>query len=201
MARSNLGQPAAAAELKTAIAHAYVQQGDTAKAQAALDECPARCPDFAPALLLQARLKAAAQRRRWCTWRCSTESSPRIRPTTKRCSSKATCCSLSRRDADAALQVATASAGRATGLDAGTREHPRDPAVAAGLGRSQDRNRAAEESASQSSPDPLLRGSPRLPNQDYKTAQGACCNLCSRPRPTTSMSFFLRAPPNFRPGP
>jgi cellulose synthase operon protein C len=58
---TDLAQPAAVAELKTAIANAYLQQGDTAKAQAALDSALRALPDFAPALLAQARLKAAAQ--------------------------------------------------------------------------------------------------------------------------------------------
>ena len=55
-----LNKPTAAAELKTAIAIAYAQQGDNAKAQAALDDALRAAPDFAPALLVQARLKVAA---------------------------------------------------------------------------------------------------------------------------------------------
>jgi cellulose synthase operon protein C len=54
-----LNKPMAAAELKTALAAAYAQQGDTAKAQTALDDALRAAPDFAAALLLQARLKIA----------------------------------------------------------------------------------------------------------------------------------------------
>ena len=51
---------AATAELKTALATAYAQQGDGAKAQSALDDALRAAPDFPPALLIQARLKTAA---------------------------------------------------------------------------------------------------------------------------------------------
>jgi len=50
--------PAAVAELKVALATAYAQQGATAKSKAALDEALAAAPEFGPALLMQARLKA-----------------------------------------------------------------------------------------------------------------------------------------------
>lgn len=53
-----LAEPAAAAELKVALATAYAQQGATAKSKAALDEALAAAPEFGPALLMQARLKA-----------------------------------------------------------------------------------------------------------------------------------------------
>lgn len=52
--------PAAAAELKTALATAYMQQGDSPKAQSVLDEALRTTPDYLPALLIQARLRAAA---------------------------------------------------------------------------------------------------------------------------------------------
>ena len=53
-----LAEPAAAAELKVGLATAYAQQGAAAKSNAALDEALAATPEFGPALLMQARLKA-----------------------------------------------------------------------------------------------------------------------------------------------
>jgi putative PEP-CTERM system TPR-repeat lipoprotein len=50
--------PAATAELKTALATAYVQQGNNAKAQDALGDALRAAPAFGPALLLNARLSA-----------------------------------------------------------------------------------------------------------------------------------------------
>jgi putative PEP-CTERM system TPR-repeat lipoprotein len=52
--------PPAAAELKTALATAYMQQGDSPKAQSVLDDALRTTPDYLPALLIQARLRAAA---------------------------------------------------------------------------------------------------------------------------------------------
>ena len=54
-----LAEPAATAELKAALATAYAQQGNNVKAQAALDDALRAVPGFGPALLMQARLKAA----------------------------------------------------------------------------------------------------------------------------------------------
>lgn len=59
-ATTDLGEPSAVAELKTALAAAYIQKADKAKAMAALDDALHAVPDFASALLLQARLKATA---------------------------------------------------------------------------------------------------------------------------------------------
>lgn len=56
-----LNQPEATADLKTTLAVAYTQQGDNAKAQQALSEALRVVPDFAPALLMQARLKATVR--------------------------------------------------------------------------------------------------------------------------------------------
>jgi putative PEP-CTERM system TPR-repeat lipoprotein len=53
------GVPAATAELKTALATAYAQQADSANAQAALEQALRAVPDFAPALLMSARLRAS----------------------------------------------------------------------------------------------------------------------------------------------
>ncbi len=53
------GTPSATAELKTTLATAWAQQGDTAKAQAALSEALRADADFSPALLMNARLKAS----------------------------------------------------------------------------------------------------------------------------------------------
>ncbi len=53
-----LAESAATAELKVALATAYAQQGAAAKSKAALDEALAAAPEFGPALLMQARLKA-----------------------------------------------------------------------------------------------------------------------------------------------
>ena len=57
---ATVAQTAATAELKTALAMAYAQLGDNAKAQAALDDALRAAPDFSPALLIQARFKGAA---------------------------------------------------------------------------------------------------------------------------------------------
>lgn len=59
-ATTDLADPAANAELKTVLASAYAQQGDRVKAMATLDDVLRAAPDSAPALLLQARLKATA---------------------------------------------------------------------------------------------------------------------------------------------
>jgi len=55
----DLGAPAATAELKTTIATAYAQAGDLAKSRAALAAALRAAPDFSPALLMNARLKAS----------------------------------------------------------------------------------------------------------------------------------------------
>ena len=52
--------PQARAELKTAIAGAYAQQSNREKSQAAAEQALLAVADYAPALLLQARLQAAA---------------------------------------------------------------------------------------------------------------------------------------------
>ena len=54
-----LTEPAASAALKTALATAYAQQGNNAKAHLALDDALRRMPGFDRALLVQAQLKAA----------------------------------------------------------------------------------------------------------------------------------------------
>ena len=54
----DLAEPAAAAELKVALATAYARQGAAAKSHAALGEALAIVPGFGPALLMQARVKA-----------------------------------------------------------------------------------------------------------------------------------------------
>nr|WP_246294726.1 XrtA/PEP-CTERM system TPR-repeat protein PrsT [Schlegelella koreensis] len=54
-----LREPAASAELNTAIATAYEMKGDTTKATAALDAALKDNPDFSSALLMRARNKAA----------------------------------------------------------------------------------------------------------------------------------------------
>jgi putative PEP-CTERM system TPR-repeat lipoprotein len=59
-ATTQLSAPVANADLKTAIAGAYAQQGDLRKAQSALDDALRAAPDFAPAHILEARLKVAA---------------------------------------------------------------------------------------------------------------------------------------------
>ena len=59
-ATTELGQPLASADLKSAIASAYVQRGDNGKAQSALEAALRAVPDFAPAQLLQVRLKVRA---------------------------------------------------------------------------------------------------------------------------------------------
>ena len=55
----SLADPAAAAALKTALATAYAQQGNSALAQAASGDALQAVPGYGPALLVQARLKAA----------------------------------------------------------------------------------------------------------------------------------------------
>ena len=55
----DLGVPAATAELKTTIATAYAQAGDHARSQAALAAALRATPDFSPALLMNARVKAS----------------------------------------------------------------------------------------------------------------------------------------------
>ena len=54
-----LAKPSAFAELKTVVATAYASQRDVARTQASLDEALRAVPGFGPALLVQARLKAA----------------------------------------------------------------------------------------------------------------------------------------------
>lgn len=54
-----LADPVASANLKTTLAMAYLQQNDSAKAQAALGEALQAVPGYGPALLAQARMKAA----------------------------------------------------------------------------------------------------------------------------------------------
>lgn len=60
LAGVDLGPGAATAELRTVVALAYLQQGDGAKAQVALDAALRAAPDHAPALLARARLQALA---------------------------------------------------------------------------------------------------------------------------------------------
>ncbi|MBV9892480.1 MAG: PEP-CTERM system TPR-repeat protein PrsT, partial [Rhizobacter sp.] len=59
-ATADMGTPPANAEFKTAMASAYLQQGDSGKAQSALDEALRAVPDLAAAQILQARMKLAA---------------------------------------------------------------------------------------------------------------------------------------------
>jgi putative PEP-CTERM system TPR-repeat lipoprotein len=54
-----LADPNATAELKTAVATAHSALGDRARTQSAVEEALRAVPGFGPALLLQARLKAA----------------------------------------------------------------------------------------------------------------------------------------------
>jgi len=58
-ASTDLGQPAATAELKTVLSTAFARQGDNVKARAALEEALRADPDFAKALLAKARMKAS----------------------------------------------------------------------------------------------------------------------------------------------
>jgi putative PEP-CTERM system TPR-repeat lipoprotein len=58
-ATTEFGDPAATAELKTALAAAYSQQGDPDKAQAALNAALRAAPDAPAPLLMLARVKAA----------------------------------------------------------------------------------------------------------------------------------------------
>jgi tetratricopeptide (TPR) repeat protein len=55
----SLSDPGALAALQTVVATAYANQGDRARTQATLEEVLRAVPSFPPALLLQARLKAA----------------------------------------------------------------------------------------------------------------------------------------------
>jgi cellulose synthase operon protein C len=55
----SLAQPAATAELKTALATAYAQEGDKIKAKAAVDDALRAAPDLVSALLIQAQLRVA----------------------------------------------------------------------------------------------------------------------------------------------
>lgn len=57
-ADADAGEPAATAALKTVVAKAYAQRGDTAKAKAAIDDALRAAPDSTQALLVQARMKA-----------------------------------------------------------------------------------------------------------------------------------------------
>jgi putative PEP-CTERM system TPR-repeat lipoprotein len=57
-AEVNLTSPTASAALKTVVATAYAAQGDRKRAQAGVEEVLHAVPGWAPALLLQARLKA-----------------------------------------------------------------------------------------------------------------------------------------------
>jgi len=54
-----LGDKAANASLKSSVASAWALLGETAKAQAAIDAAVKSVPDYAPALLFQARLKTS----------------------------------------------------------------------------------------------------------------------------------------------
>ena len=55
----DLASPSAVAELKTVVAMAYASERDAARTQASLEDALRAVPDFGPALLLRARLKAA----------------------------------------------------------------------------------------------------------------------------------------------
>ena len=56
-----LGEPAAAADLKTSLAIAYTRLGQTTDAEAALVAALQAVPEYGPALLARARLRAQAQ--------------------------------------------------------------------------------------------------------------------------------------------
>lgn len=60
-AGTTLKDPKAKADLAVSVGGAYAQQGDTARAQQAAEQALAAVPGFAPAVLLQARLKAQQQ--------------------------------------------------------------------------------------------------------------------------------------------
>ncbi|MET0517518.1 MAG: XrtA/PEP-CTERM system TPR-repeat protein PrsT [Burkholderiaceae bacterium] len=57
---TKLGSPSANADLKSSLAVAYWQQQDVASAKLAVDQALAAVPEYPPALLLQANIKAAA---------------------------------------------------------------------------------------------------------------------------------------------
>lgn len=59
--RARLQDPVSIADLKTSIATAYLQLNDGERAQAAIEEAISVAPEFAPALLLKARLLGAAR--------------------------------------------------------------------------------------------------------------------------------------------
>ena len=60
-AQTKLKDPSADVDLKTTVASAYAMQGKTEAAQAALDAALRASPKYAPAMLLQARLKLSTQ--------------------------------------------------------------------------------------------------------------------------------------------